>query len=79
MIETIIILWVAVYALWVLSFIGMGELSRIKYMTISYIALPFIAVFLLATLVAAFVLTPIITIFSSTARSAAKKSLNERR
>lgn len=78
MIETILIIWVAVYVLWVLSLVSMDELQHLKAVTISYFSLPFLAAFAIVSFAIAMAIVPIFTIFSSGAKAVAKKSLNER-
>lgn len=78
MFEIILIVWVGVYALWVLNLFAMGEMRHLKSVTISYVSLPFLTAFAIAAFSIGIAIAPIISIFSSSAREAARKVLNER-
>lgn len=78
MVEIILIIWVGVYVLWVLNLFAMGEMRHLKAVTISYVSLPFLTAFAIAMFSIGIAIAPIISIFSGSAREAAKKVLNER-
>lgn len=82
MIQIVLIIWGAVYALWLLSTVAMGEFKQQAVsITITYLMLPFLVVIGLCVLLILMVITPLFIVFSKKTREMVieqRKSVMER-
>ena len=76
--EILLAIYVGVYLLWIIALMTTGDMSVWLPFTLTYIFSPFAVVFFAIIFLVFFVITPVVVIFSKTARNAAIGRKDER-
>ena len=76
--EILLAIYVGVYLLWIIAMMTTGDMSVCLPFTLTYIFSPFALVFFAIIFLVLFMITPVVVIFSKTARNAAVSRKDER-
>lgn len=76
--EILLAIYVGVYLLWIIALMTTGDMGVWFPFTLTYIFSPFAVVFCAIIFLVLFVITPVVVIFSKTARNAAVSRKDER-
>ena len=76
--EILLAVYFGVYLLWIIALVTTGDTSIWLPFTLTYIFSPFAVVFFAIIFLVLFMITPVVVIFSKTARNAAVSRKDER-